>query len=238
MDSDARSQNGFLASLDADDFEALRPHLRTVALTQSQVLVKIGDTINHVYLPHSGVISLVVELDEGERVEVAMIGRESVLNLSAVLGASTAVTNAVVMLPGVASILEPDELRSEAERRPALRGLLARHGMALFVQAQQTAGCNASHTVEQRLARWLLRVRDLTGSNTFILTQELMAQMIGARRNSVSIVANTLQRSHYIRYSRGHIEITDFDGLNGSVCECYGAVKQQCEGLFKLVARH
>jgi CRP-like cAMP-binding protein len=109
--------------------------------------------------------------------------------------------------------------------------------MALFVQAQQTAGCNASHSVENRLARWLLRVRDLTGSDTFTLTQELMANMIGARRNSVSIVANTLQRSNYIRYSRGRIEITDLDGLNRSVCECYGAVKHQCEGLFQLAAR-
>ena len=238
MDSDGRKQNGFLAALDADDFEALRPHLRTVALTQSQRLVKIGDTINDVYLLHSGVISLVVELDEGERVEVAMIGRDSVLNLSGVLGVPTAVTNAVVIFSGVASVLDVGRLRAAAEGRPALRALLARHGMALFVQAQQTAGCNAAHSVENRLARWLLRVRDLTGSDTFKLTQELMAQMIGARRNSVSIVANTLQRSHYIRYSRGHIEITDFDGLNGSVCECYGAVKHRCEGLFQLAARH
>ena len=132
MDSDARSQNGFLASLDAADFEALSPHLRTVALTQSERLVQLGDTIKHVYLPHSGVISLVVELDEGERVEVAMIGRDSVLNLSGVLGASIAVTNAVVMLSGVASILDVDRLRMETERRPALRGLLVRHGMTLF----------------------------------------------------------------------------------------------------------
>ena len=135
MDSDARTQNGLLASLDEDDFESLRPHLRTVALTQSEQLLKIGDTINHVFLPHSGVISLVVELDQGERVEVAMIGRDSVLNLSGVLAGSTAVTNAIVMLPGVASILNVDQLRMEAERRPALRGLVAGHGMAIFVQA-------------------------------------------------------------------------------------------------------
>jgi CRP-like cAMP-binding protein len=238
MDSDARTQNGFLASLDEDDFESLRPHLRTVALTQSEQLVKIGDPINHVFLPHSGIISLVVELDQGERVEVAMIGRDSVLNLSGVLEGSTAVTNAIVMLPGVASLLNVDQLRIEAERRPALRGLLAAHGMAIFVQAQQTAGCNASHSVENRLARWLLRVRDLTGSDTFRLTQEFMAQMIGARRNSVSIVANTLQRSNYICYSRGHIEIIDLDGLNRTACECYVAVKQHCEKLFSVVARH
>jgi CRP-like cAMP-binding protein len=238
MDSEARSQNGFLASLDADDFEALRPHLRTVTLPQSQPLVSIGDTITQVYLPHSGVISLVVELDQGERVEVAMIGRDSALNLSAVLGVSNAVTNAVVMFSGTASILDVDRLRMEAEGRPAMRGLLARHGMALFVQAQQTAGCNATHPVENRLARWLLRVRDLTGSNTFTLTQELMAQMIGARRNSVSFVAGALQQLNYIRYSRGHIEIIDLEGLNRSACECYGVVKQLCERLFQPGARH
>jgi CRP-like cAMP-binding protein len=238
MVSDARTQNGFLASLDEDDFESLRPHLRTVALTQSEQLVKIGDTINHVFLPHSGIISLVVDLDQRERVEVSMIGRDSVLNLSGVLAGSTAVTNAIVMLPGVAAILNIDQLRMEAERRPALRGLLAAHGMAIFVQAQQTAGCNASHLVEKRLARWLLRVRDLTGSDTFTLTQELMAQMIGARRNSVSMVAHMLQRSKYIRYSRGHIEITNLDGLNRTACECYVAVKQHCERLFSVAASH
>jgi CRP-like cAMP-binding protein len=114
MVSDARTQNGFLASLDEDDFESLRPHLRTVALTQSEQLVKIGDTINHVFLPHSGIISLVVDLDQRERVEVSMIGRDSVLNLSGVLAGSTAVTNAIVMLPGVAAILNIDQLRMEA----------------------------------------------------------------------------------------------------------------------------
>jgi CRP-like cAMP-binding protein len=238
VDLDDPTQNGFLAALDAADFEALRPHLRTVALTQSQSLVKIGDTINHVYMPHSGVISLVVELDEGERVEVAMIGRDSVLNLSGVLGGSIAVTNALVMFSGVASILEVDRLRTEAQGRPALRTLLAKHGMALFVQAQQAAGCNTSHLVENRLARCLLRVRDLTGSRTFTLTQEFMAQMIGARRNSVSIVANNLQRSNYIRYSRGRIEIIDPDGLSKTACECYGAVKRQLERLFQPAAPH
>jgi CRP-like cAMP-binding protein len=139
MDSDARTQNGFLASLNADDFESLRPHLRTVALTQSEQIVKIGDTINHVVLPHSGVISLVIELDQGERVEVAMSGRDGLINHSSILAGPTAVTNAVVMLSGVASILAVDQLRTEAARRPALRTLLAKHGMALFVQAQQTA---------------------------------------------------------------------------------------------------
>jgi len=231
MESEARSQNGLLRSLGADDFEALRPHLRTVPLPQSRVLLKVGDPITHVLLPHSGVISLFVELDQGDRIEVAMIGRDSVLNLAQV--DTVAITNAIVLVPGVASMLEIDRLRAAAEQRPALRAILARHGMALFVQAQQTAGCNAAHTVESRLARWLLRIRDLTGSDRFVLTQELIAEMIGARRNSVSIVAHSLQRSNYIRYSRGHIEIIDLEGLTRTACECYAAVRTQYEGLLR-----
>ena len=235
MESEARSQNGLLRSLSADDFEALRPHLRTVPLPQSRVLLKVGDPITHVLLPHSGVISLFVELDQGDRIEVAMIGRDSVLNLAQV--DTVAITNAIVLVPGVASMLEIDRLRAAAEQRPALRAILARHGMALFVQAQQTAGCNAAHTVESRLARWLLRIRDLTGSDRFVLTQELIAEMIGARRNSVSIVAHSLQRSNYIRYSRGHIEIVDLDGLTRTACVCYAAVRTQYEGLLRPAAQ-
>jgi CRP-like cAMP-binding protein len=227
MGSEARSQNGFLAGLSADDFEALRPHLRTVAMTQSQELARIGDTITHVYLPHSGIVSMVVELGEGERVEVAMIGRDSIVNLGVALTGSTAVTTAVVMLAGTASMLEVERLSAVAERSLALRTTMARHGLALFIQAQQAAGCNASHAVETRLARWLLRVRDLYGSNNFTLTQELMAQMIGARRNSVSLVANSLQKAGHIRYSRGKIEIIDLDGLTKTTCECYSVVRAQ-----------
>jgi CRP-like cAMP-binding protein len=233
MDSEARLQNGLLRSLSADDFEALRPHLRTVELTQSRVLAKVGEPITHVYLPHSGVISLVVELAQGDRIEVAMIGRDTILNLHGALAESVAVSNAIVLLPGVASMLDVDRLRAVVELRPALRPTLARHGMSLFVQAQQTAGCNAAHSVESRLARWLLRVRDLTGSDCFVLTQELIAEMIGARRNSVSIVAHTLQRANTIRYSRGHIEIIDLEGLTRTACECYAAVRTQYEGLLR-----
>jgi CRP-like cAMP-binding protein len=231
MDSAAQSSNVVLASLSADDFEAIRPHLRTVELSPERRLIRLGEAITQVYLPHSGVVSFIVELAAGERVEVAMVGRDSIVGASAALGILVGVTEAVVLLPGTASVIDVDRFRAAVERSEALRTTLVRHGQALFVQAQQTAGCNASHSVEARLARWLLRVRDLSGSNHFTLTQELMAQMIGARRNSVSIVANTLQQARYIRYSRGHVEILDLDGLTGLACECYGAVKAQYERL-------
>ena len=111
--------------------------------------------------------------------------------------------------------------------------MLVRHGLAIYAQIQQTAGCNAAHTVESRLARCLLHTRDLSGSDKIVLTQEMMAQMIGARRNSVSLVANTLQQANFIHYSRGHIEITDPDGLSKTSCECYATVKSHYERLVR-----
>jgi CRP-like cAMP-binding protein len=216
-------QNGLLQSLNKSDFKALRPHLRTVDLSEDFTLLEIGQTVTRAYFPHTAVISLVMEFKTGERVEVAMIGSDSILGAFS----RVAIMKAVVLLPGAASVIEIDRLRAAADQSAALRETLIHHGQALFVQAQQTAGCNAIHTVEARLARWLLRVRDLCGSNRFKLTQELMAQMIGARRNSVSLVAHTLQQSNIIRYSRGHVEIIDIDSLHRIACECYDTVRSQ-----------
>lgn len=227
MDSVPRSPNGFLASLTADDFELIRPHLRTVDLAQELVLVEVGETLKRAYLPHRGVISLVVKLARGEHVQIAMVGRDSIFGSFSVLGDPTALNSAVVLVPGIASTLDIDRLREAADQSAPLRAALARHGLAVYAQIQQTAGCNASHTVESRLARCLLQTRDLSGSDKLVLTQESMAQMIGARRNSVSLVANTLQQANFIHYSRGHIEITNLDGLSKTSCECYATVKAQ-----------
>jgi CRP-like cAMP-binding protein len=224
-------QNGFLTSLSATDFEAIRPHLRTVELSQDLLLIELGQPVKNIYFPHTAVVALIVELEAGERVEVAMVGPDSILGVFGALGEPVALINAVVMLPGLASVMEIARLRTLAEQSSPLREIMARHGQALFVQALQTAACNASHEVETRLARWLLRVRDLSGSNRFKLTQEFMAQMIGARRNSVSMVAHALQQSNLIRYSRGHFEIIDVNGLNRVACECYGAIKAQYQRL-------
>ena len=128
---------------------------------------------------------------------------------------------------GVASTIDIEQLRSAADQSQTFRGALARHGLAVYAQIQQTAGCNASHTVESRLARCLLHTHDLSGSDKLVLTQEAMAQMIGARRNSVSLVASTLQQAKFIHYSRGHIEIVNLDGLIKTSCECYATVKAQ-----------
>jgi CRP-like cAMP-binding protein len=231
LDSDSRPSNGFLSSLSASDFELVRPHLRTADLAQDQVLVEVDETLKRAYLPHKGMISLVVKLARGEHVQIAMVGRDSIFGSFSALGDPTALNSAVVLVPGTASTIEVDLLRAAADQSGTFRTALARHGLAVYAQIQQTAGCNASHTVESRLARCLLQMRDLSGSNKLVLTQESMAQMIGARRNSVSLVAHTLQQANFIHYSRGHIEITNLDGLAKTSCECYRTVKAQYERL-------
>jgi CRP-like cAMP-binding protein len=156
-----------------------------------------------------------------------MIGRDSIFGTFAALGDAAALNTAVVLVPGAASTIDLDPLRDAADRSATLRAALTRHGLAVYAQIQQTAGCNAAHTVESRLARCLLQTCDLSGSDKFVLTQEALAQMIGARRNSVSLVANTLQHANFIHYSRGHIEITNPEGLIRTACECYATVKSQ-----------
>lgn len=194
-------------------------------------MVRAGEPLTHIYFPHSGIISLVVRLVEGETVEATMIGYDSVFGASAALDGGIAPNEAIVQLPGFASILEVPQLRKAGEKSVALRTTLIRHEQAPFAQAMQSVACNSSHTVEARLSRWLLRARDITGSDDLLLTQEFLAQMLGVQRSSVSIVANTLQRAGLLRYARGHIEITNSDGLKDTACECYEAVKARYEKL-------
>lgn len=235
LDPSLRSPNGFLSSLTDDDFELIRPYLRTVDLVQDSILAEVGEKLSRIYFPHRGVISLVVNLARGERVQVAMIGRDSLFgSMSLLAGGDPVVLNsAVVLVPGAASVVDIDKVRAAAEQSPSFRALMLRHALAIYVQSQQTAGCNAAHTVESRLARCLLQTHDLSGGNKLYITQEALAQMIGARRNSVSLVASTLQQADFIHYSRGHIEIIDLDGLKKTACECYGAVKAHYENLVR-----
>jgi CRP-like cAMP-binding protein len=233
LDSAPRSPNGFLSSLSADDFELVRPYLRTVDLVSESVLVEVGETLKRAYLPHRGLISLVVKLAKGENIQIAMVGRDSLFGAFATLGDATSLNSAVVLVPGAASTLDIDRVRAAAGQSATFRAALVRHALAVYAQIQQTAGCNASHTVEARLARCLLQTHDLSGSDKLVLTQESMAQMIGARRNSVSLVANMLQQANFIHYSRGHIEIINLEGLSKTSCECYATVKAQYDRLLR-----
>jgi CRP-like cAMP-binding protein len=233
LDSSLRSLNGFLSSLVADDFDLIRAHLRPVDLVQDAVLVAAGETLKRAYLPHRGVISLVVDLARGEHVQIAMVGRQSIFGAFSALGDAVALNSAVVLVPGPASAIDLDRLKAAADQSATLRSTLVRHGLAVYAQIQQTAGCNAAHTVEARLARCLLQTYDLSGGCKLLLTQEVMAQMIGARRNSVSLVASTLQQANFIHYSRGHVEITNIEGLSRTACECYASVKTQYDRLLR-----
>ena len=231
MQAVPRPPNHLLQVLPVAEFQSLYPLLETVELAKGAVLIEAGMPPQQVYLPHSGVASMMVSLSEGHTVEVAMVGRDSLIGAAAALDAGPALTDAIVVAPGMASVLKAENLRAATDRSSALRRHLARHEQALLVQAQQSAACNASHSVESRLSRLLLRARDLSDSEALPLTQEFLAQMIGVRRNAVSIVAHAFQQAGLVSYSRGQIEIRDVDGLRRTSCECYAAVRTQCDRL-------
>jgi CRP-like cAMP-binding protein len=231
MPQTSHTTNLVLASLAATDVASLHPHLRVVELPQETVLFEAGDTISQVFFPHSGIVSLVVDLATGETIEAAMIGREGVVGGLAALDTKISVSRAVVQVAGAASTLDVEHARDLAKHSLAFRAMLVRHEQVLLAQSQQSAACNAVHTLEARLSRWLLRSRDLVGSEDIALTQELLAQMLGVRRTSVSIVANTLQQAGFIKYRRGHIRVLSLDGLRESACECYETVRSLSDRL-------
>ena len=233
MHRDQRPPNRLLQALPAAEFEEIRQQLQIVELSKDAILIEAGDTPSHVYFPHAGIVSLTVSLSEGQAVEVAMIGCDSVVGASEALGDATSLTDATVLCPGIASALMVSDLRALAGRSAAFRDLLARHALAMFAQAQQSAACNASHSVEERLSRWLLHARDLWDGETLPLTQERLARMIGVQRNAVSIVAHALQQAGTLSYSRGQIEIIDAAALTEGACECYRAVKARQAQLLK-----
>jgi CRP-like cAMP-binding protein len=225
MPSIQRPPNQLLQALPAEDFELVGTRLKPLQMIREAVLVEAGVAPAQIVFPHGGALSIVVNLSEGQSVEVAMIGSDSVVGACEALGDGVSLTDAIVLFPAAASAIELADFRAVAAQSPALRGLVARHGEALLAQAQQTAACNAVHSVEARLSRWLLRARDLHDGRTLPLTQELLAQMIGVRRNAISIVAHALQKTGTISYSRGQIEIIDLDALRETSCECHAAIR-------------
>jgi CRP-like cAMP-binding protein len=219
--------NAILASLSAADASALRPHLKSIHLPQKTVLHEAGDTIKSVYFPTSAVISLVVTLESGETTEAAMIGKDGGVGIASALDGKIAMGRAIVQLGGDAIICDPAGFKSTAMQSEQLISLVMRHEQTLFMQAQQSTACMANHDVEARLCRWMLRARDLSGSDDLPFTQEFLAEMLGVRRTSVTTVAHTLQGANMIRYTRGKIQLLDVEGLRDCACECYETVKSQ-----------
>lgn len=233
MPSDQPALNRLLQALPAVDLELARPHLQAVELTREAILVEAGRPLTQIWLPHSGIISLVVSLSEGQAVEVAMIGNDGIVGAPEALCDAIALSDAVVLCPGTASVLAVADLRMIADKSVAWRRLLAAHQQTLLAQAQQSVACNAAHSVEERLSRWLLRAHELSQEEALPMTQELLARMLGVQRNAVSIVAHALQQAGVISYSRGQIEIIDQEALRKTTCECHRLLKSRQARLFE-----
>jgi hypothetical protein len=218
-----------LAALPQNVFAAMQPHLVRTALAFAEVVAETDQRIRKVYFPFTGVVSLVVAMSQGDMIETAMVGRDGVVNGTSALDGKVALHKGIVQVAGESAAINPDALRALARDFEPLHALLIRHEQVLLAQAQQSAGCNASHSVEARMCRWLLRIRDLTDSDELQLTQEFLSQMLGVRRTSVSVVAGTLQKAGFIRYSRGHIRLLDVEQLKQGACECYETVRGHYE---------
>jgi CRP-like cAMP-binding protein len=219
--------NAILSSLSPSDAAALRPHLKAIHLQQKTVLYEAGDTIDKVYFPTTAVVSLVITFASGEMTEAAMVGRDGAIGISSALDGKVAMSRAIIQLGGNAMVCDQATFRGAALQSESLIAKVMRHEQTLFAQAQQSTACMAHHEVEARLCRWLLRARDLSGSDTLPFTQEFLAEMLGVQRTSVTTVARTLQEAGMVKYSRGKIEILDVEGLREGVCECYETVKVQ-----------
>jgi CRP-like cAMP-binding protein len=229
-------KNLLLNLLAPADLKRLEPHLRPTRFDQHHVLFEADEPIHNVYFPTTAVVSLVVTLSTGETIEAAMVGLDGVVGASAALDGKESLSRGIIQLSGEIIVCDLEALKSAALQSPRLLALLIRHEQTVYAQAQQSAACFATHQVAARLSRWLLRARDLSGSDTLLFTQEYLAEMLGVRRTSVTVVAHTLQAAGLIKYARGKIQILNMEGLQDSACECYGTVKSQYQRLLGATA--
>jgi CRP-like cAMP-binding protein len=219
----APTANRLLAALPAEDYGRLQPLLESVPLPLKQTLYKPGEVVDYVYFPIGGFVSVVIVLADGGMVEVATIGNEGMVGISAVAACYREPTLTMVQMESVGYRLQAEAFRREIGRRGALDDVVLRFSNALTGTIMQSTACNALHNVEQRLARWLLTAHDRVGKDQFPLTQEFLAMMLGAARPTVTIVAGTLQRAGLITYRRGQITVVARAALEEASCECYRA---------------
>jgi CRP-like cAMP-binding protein len=224
--------NRLLAALSAADYNRILPSLTVVPLKLKNVLHKPGEPIRDVYFPGGGFCSMLAVLEDGSMVEIATIGREGMVGVSAVLDGSPVTSAAMVQgETDTCYRMQVDAFRQEIDRHGAFHELMTHFAQALFGCVAQSTACNAVHSVEQRLARWLLMARDRMGSNDFPLTQEFVSMMLGASRPTVTVVAGTLQKAGLITYHRGHVTIVDGEKLEAASCECYRAATNLLRGV-------
>ncbi|MBW4419139.1 MAG: Crp/Fnr family transcriptional regulator [Myxacorys californica WJT36-NPBG1] len=232
MPQDRSTQNKLLSALSEGEYERLVPYLEFVSLPFKQVLYEPNQPIEYVYFPNSGVISMVTITEDGETVEAATTGNEGMVGLAVLLGVEQSPLQVIAQVAGDALRMRSEVFRREVTPDSLLYTLLLRYTQALISQLSQTVACNRLHSVEERCCRWLLLCHDRVGAQEFFLTQELLSQMLGVRRASVSVVAAILQKAGLIRYTRGKVRILDRQGLEAASCECYRVVKTEFDRLF------
>lgn len=231
------NQNYLLAALTTAELECIAPYLELVALQQGQILYESGSELQHVYFPTTAIVSLHYVTESGASSDIAGVGHEGVVGISLFMGSTTTPSRAIVYAGGYGYRLTARILMQEFHRAGGMQHLLLRYTQTLMTQVSQTAVCNRHHSVEQQLCRWLLLTLDRLPSNELTLTQELIASMIGVRREGITEAAGHLQQAEFIHYRRGHITVLDRSGLESRVCECYGVVKNEFNHLLSDV-RH
>jgi CRP-like cAMP-binding protein len=229
--SSTPKSNRLLAALPEEGYQALLPFLERVALPLGMVVYESGGKQGYVYFPTSSIVSLLYVLADGASAEIAVTGCEGLVGIALFMGGETTPSRAVVQSAGHGYRLRAAELKREFESGGPLQHLLLRYTQALITQMTQTAVCNRHHAVDQQLCRWLLLSLDRLPSNELVMTQELIANMLGVRREGVTAAAGKLQDEGLIRYSRGRITILDRAKLEARVCECYGVVKKEYDRL-------
>jgi CRP-like cAMP-binding protein len=227
---DAR-MNHLLAALPDEEFTRLKPNLQPVSLPLGKVIYESGEQLDYVYFPTTAIISLLYIMENGSTAEIGMAGNDGLVGISLFMGGSTTPNRAVVQSAGNAYRLKARELKFEFHLSGEFQNILLRYTQYLMTQISQTAVCNRLHSVEQHLCRWLLINHDLLQTNKLIMTHDLIANMLGVRREGVSIAAGNLQKKGLIKYVRGTITILDRKGLETAVCECYQVVKEEYDRL-------
>ena len=236
--SHSPQQNHLLAALPEADYARIQDFLEYVPMPLGQALYESGSHLQHVYFPTTSIVSLLYVLENGASAEIAVVGNEGVLGISLFMGGETTPSRAVVQSAGYGYRMRAIILKQEFNRAGAMMHLLLRYTQALITQMTQTAVCNRHHTIEQQLCRWLLLSLDRLSSDDLNMTQELIANMLGVRREGVTEAAGELQRAGLIEYSRGHIRVLDRPNLEKQVCECYQVVKAEFDRLLPDMHRH
>jgi len=224
-------QNQLLAALPAAERERLYPNLELVPMPLGDVLYESGSRLRHVYFPTTCIVSLLYVMEDGASAEIAVVGNEGIIGIALFMGGETTPSRALVQSAGHALRLKGQLLKDEFNRSGVLQHLLLRYTQALLTQMAQTAVCNRHHSVDQQLCRWLLLSLDRLSSNTLSMTQELIANMLGVRREGVTEAAGRLQGAGLINYSRGRITVLDRPRLEARACECYAVVKKEFDRL-------